>query len=238
MAIGESSFEIKETRTLPALRLNDRIAIFGRTGTGKSILAHALFRSVRIPRTEEEAESELLQFWRLCIDVMDSVYDDALTFYEPENIPWNDSYSLRFVPDPAKSMESQINLIYLECLAHGRVWVWNDELNEVSSAHRSIPGLRKTLLQGRKLQVGHCGVSPRPVDLSKNIITQSEHLFVFELNDFDDRGRLAKNFNMNRDEFDVLMSQLPEFGYLWYSVRDGTLYIMDPLPITVVETLE
>ena len=137
---GESSgIIIEPTTSLPTLRLNDRIAIFGRTGTGKSILAHVLFRTIPIPRTEEEAEEELAQFWRICVDITDSIYDDALPFFDPGNIPWNESYSLRFVPDPIQDMEAQINILYLEVMAHGRCWVWLDEANEVSSAHRTIP---------------------------------------------------------------------------------------------------
>lgn len=222
-------------RTLPQIRLNDRIAIFGRTGTGKSILAHSLFRSIPIPQTEHQAETR--PFWRMCIDVTDSIFDDAATFYDPSAIPWEVSFSLRFVPDVANLSQS-IDELYVGIMLHGDCWTWLDEANEVSTSHSTVPGLRRVLLQGRKFQIGHCAVTPRPVDISRSIITQSEHLFVFPLTDPKDRARVAENVNLSPDDFDARMGSLDNYGYLWYSVRDDALFEMPPLPLEEVRTLE
>jgi hypothetical protein len=222
--------------SLPEIRFNDRLAIFGQTGTGKSILAHFLFRTihVRLP-TEKRPDAK----WRLIIDVMDAVYDDAFPFYDPLEIPWNESPSLRFVPNLASpQLEEDFNNLYLSIMAHGDVWVWLDEANEVSTAHRTIPGLRQVLLQGRKLQIGHCAVTPRPVDITKSIFTQSQHLFIFPLTDNDDRTRVAKNLGMESDEFEAIMAELPDFAYLWYDVRNRVLLEMPALPLEVIKELE
>jgi hypothetical protein len=221
--------------TLPIIRLNDRIAIFGRTGTGKSILAHSLFRSIPIPQSEKQAEER--PFWRLCIDVTDSIFDDALTFFDSSQIPWGQSFSLRFVPDVSDLVRS-IDDLYTQVMLHGDCWVWLDEANEISTSHSTVPGLRRVLLQGRKFQIGHCAVTPRPVDISRSIITQSEHLFVFPLTDPKDRARVAENVNLLPDDFDMRMSSLENYGYLWYSVRDDSLFEMPPLPEQEVLTLE
>lgn len=219
---------------LPEVRLNDRMAIFGMTGSGKSVLAHYLFLSVpnRLP-----TESNPNGFWRLCIDVTDSIIDDSLTFYDPRAIPWDEASSLRFVPN-VETLEDDINAVYEEIMLHGACWVWLDEANEVSSAHRTIVGLRRILLQGRKFQIGNCAVTPRPVDITKSITTQSEHHFIFTLIEQDDRKRVAKNIGLELEEFDELMASLPPFGYIWFSIRDKTLYIMEPLPQEVVDKLE
>lgn len=226
--------EIREDKLLPEVRLNDRMAIFGMTGSGKSVLAHYLFRSVpnRLP-----TDKNPMGFWRMIIDVTDSVIDDSLTFYDPRAIPWDEAASLRFVPDIA-NLEENINAVYEEIMNHGSCWVWLDEANEVSSAHRTIVGLRRILLQGRKFQIGNVSVTPRPVDITKSITTQSEHHFIFTLIETDDRKRVAKNIGLELEEFDAVMETLEPFGYLWFSIRDKTVYEMPALPQEVVDALE
>lgn len=195
-----------------------------------------LFRKVPIHLPEDDQDPNP-RFTRICIDVTDSVVDDSLTFYDPSDIPFTESDSLRFVPD-VDVMESQLDLLYQNIMLAGSCWVWNDEVNEVSSAHKTVSGLRKALLQGRKFLVGQCLVTPRPVDISKSILTQSEHHFIFQLIDEGDRRRIAANVGLTLDEFDQLMSDLPPHGYLWYSVRDRTIYSMPPIPYYVVMGLE
>jgi hypothetical protein len=224
---------------LPKIRINDRLFIAGMTGTGKSILTHYLFRKIPVRLPKEDEDGNMVPgHWRLAIDITDSIYDDAVTFYDSTVIPWDVSPSLRWVPTNFETLEQDCNLLYLQIIAHGNCWVWLDEANEISSAHKTVAGLRKTLLQGRKFQVGHAGVTPRPVDISKSLITQSEHHFIFPLQDSDDRLRIAKNLGMPVDEFEDTITSLPEFGYLWFSVRDRILFQMPPLDKEIVKMLE
>lgn len=219
---------------LPEIRLNDRVAIFGGTGTGKSVLAHAMLRSIPNP------------WWKLIIDVTDSINEpSALTFYDPFNIPWDDvsegddaTYTMRFVPNIDINLYEQISTLYLNIYYHGVCWVWLDEANEVSTAHKTAFGLRKVLLQGRKAWVGHVACTPRPADISKSIVTQSQYLIVFPLVDFDDRQRMARYIGMTPDEFDDQISQLDDFEYLFYDVSMRTLYQVPPVPMDIVRILE
>ena len=219
---------------IPQIQINDRICIFGMTGSGKSVLAHFLFRSVP---NQLPTDKNPVGFWRMCIDVTDSVIDDSLTFYDPRNIPWKEAASLRFVPNVG-SLESDIDILYENIMLHGSCWVWLDEANEVSSAHKTIIGLRRVLLQGRKFLVGNCSVTPRPVDITRSITTQSEQHFIFTLIERDDRKRVANNVGMELDEFDEVMGALPDWGYLWFNIREKALYIMPPIPEEEVIKLE
>ncbi len=218
---------VNEDVRLPQIRLNDRIAIFGATGTGKSVLAHALYQSV--PEN----------WWKIIIDVTDSIVEpSALTFYDPDEIPWDKSYSLRYVPDAGAPMDIQISTLFLNIYYHGACWYWLDEANEVSDAHKTAFGLRKVLLQGRKAYVGGACLSPRPKDISKSIITQSQYIAIFTIIDYDDRSTIAKNIGMTPAEFDDQMNQLEEHGFLFFDVRSRTLYRVPPIPREIVEKLE
>jgi hypothetical protein len=211
---------------IPPARINDRIFIVGTTDSGKSVLAHLLFTT--IPEG----------WWRLIIDITDSINEPtALTFYDPTDIPWEKSYSLRFVPD-IQFMQDQISTLFQGIYEHGFCWYWLDEANEVSDAHKTVFGLRKVLLQGRKAYVGGAACTPRPRDITKSLITQSQFIAVFALIDSDDRNVIAKNIGLMPIEFDEMMSQLPQWGYLYYDVRNRTLWQVDPIPTEIVEKLE
>ena len=211
---------------LPTIRLNDRVAIFGGTGSGKSILAQVMYHS--LPRN----------WWKVIVDITDSIIDPtSLTFYDPSNIPWQQAYNLRFVPDIDVDLEDQINILYLNIFYHGACWVWLDEANEVSTAHRTAFGLRKVLLQGRKAYIGHLSCTPRPADISKSIVTQSQYLITFPLVDFDDRIRVARYIGMTPDEFDGYIQQLGEYEYLMYDIENRSLYRVPAVPRQLVEQI-
>lgn len=208
---------------LPSIRLNDRVAIFGGTGTGKSILAQVMFRSLPV------------KWWKIIIDITDSIIEPtALTFYDPSEIPWDKAYNLRFVPDIDADLEEQINVLYINIFYHGVCWVWLDEANEITTAHHTAFGLRKVLLQGRKAYVGHLSCTPRPADISKSIVTQSQYLITFALVDYDDRIRVARYIGMTPDEFDAEIGRLGEHEYLFYDVAYRSLYRVPAVPTDVV----
>lgn len=211
---------------LPEIGLNDRVAIFGGTGTGKSILAQVLFRSLPI------------EWHKIIVDITDSVIEPtALTFYNALDIPWDKAWNLRFVPDIDADLEEQITELYLGIFEHGACWVWLDEANEVSTAHRTAWGLRKVLLQGRKAFIGHVSATPRPADISKSIVSQAQYVITFALTDFDDRTRVAKYFGMTPDELDTYFEQLGEYEYLFYDVANRDLYIVPAVPSEVVDKI-
>jgi hypothetical protein len=215
----------------PAARINDRIFICGTTDSGKSVLAHVLFTT--IPDG----------WWKLIIDITDSINEpEALDFYDPMEIPWEEAAKnhrgkMRFIPD-IQFMQEQISVLFTQVYEHGFCWYWLDEANEVSDAHKTVFGLRKVLLQGRKAYVGGAACTPRPKDITKSLITQSQFIAVFALIDHDDRATIAKNIGLMPTEFDEWMERLPPFGYLYYDVRNRNLWEIPPIPIEIVEKIE
>jgi hypothetical protein len=225
--IAQTRQQLNSTQDLlPEIAINDRIAIFGGTGTGKSILAQVLFHSLPV------------KHHKLIVDITDSIIEPtALSFYDPADIPWDKAWNLRFVPDIDADLEQQINLLYINAFFHGAVWIWLDEANEVTTAHRTAFGLRKVLLQGRKAYIGHVSCTPRPADISKSIVTQAQYLVTFPLVDFDDRIRMARYLGMETLEFDEAIGSLGEYEYLFYDVANRNLYRVPAIPMEVVDRI-
>lgn len=214
---------------------NDRIAVFGQTGSGKSMLSHWLFW--QIPQSIRLVTGEVVPFWRLIIDVANSIDDPgSLLFYDPANIPWDQAYSLQFIPD-GDNPEGSIDALYRSVFAHGYCMIWLDEANEVSSANKTIGGLRKTLLQGRKLGIGNMAVSPRPKDISRYIIDQAQHLMMFYQSDPSDIRDFAARIGVTPVEMQAAFNDLSPFEYYWYNVRIRLLLRMPPLSDEIVEVM-
>lgn len=217
--------------SLPQYRANDRFSIFGGTGSGKSVLAHYFFARITSG------------WWKVCVDITDSVNDTTMMLLQPfQPIPWregpdNGVWGFRFVPDLSGDVEAQVNFLYGQIFNHGYCTIWLDEGNEVSTAHRTIQGVRRVLLQGRKAMVGQIMATPRPADIDMSFFTQSQFIAVFSLIAWEDRYRVARNFGMERAEFDEEMFRLPKYGFLFYEVASHRLWRMPPLSREVIVRL-
>ena len=220
---------------VPEIRRNDRVFICGQTGGGKSALAHFLFRSVPIPVTQQQAKED--PQWRLIIDIADSVVDPALTFVDPAKVPWDKSYSLRFVPD-IRNLTEQVDVLLGSVRDHGNTWVWIDELGAVSTSHSTGPNLMWATMQARKFGVGVCSATPRPVGVNPAFYGQAQHLFSFIMTDPNDIGHVASSFGLPPSDFRRLLYSLPPFGYVWYNVRTLERLIMPPLDPDIIMLLE
>lgn len=214
--------------SLPSLSANDRVSIFGGTGSGKSVFAHYLYR--RIPENRG--------WWKVIIDVTNSIDDPfALPLLPYQQIPWDKGWNFHFVPDLMGDLEAQVNFVYLECFRHGLVTIWLDEGNEVSTAHHTVRAVRTVNLQGRKNLTGQIMATPRPADISVSFFSQAQLVIVFNLATENDRKRVAGNFGMSLAEFDEEMFALPQYGYLMYEVTTHRLWRMPPLPKDIVNRL-
>lgn len=220
---------------IPSILRNDRIFIDGQPGSGKSVLAHVFFRSVPLPQDAEMAKIE--PQWRLCVDVTDSIIDPAFTFFDPGKIPWDKSFSLRFVPEITQIV-SQLDVLFAGLRAHGSCWTWIDELNAISSSHTTPVNVLWAALQGRKFGVGLCSTTPRPRGVNPAFYGSAQHLFSFLLTDPNDILHVASSFGVTPGEMRELLYSLPPYAYIWYDVRSRTRYIMPPLDPDLVAILE
>jgi hypothetical protein len=190
--------------------------VTGRSGSGKSLLARAIFLSAAAPR--------------LIIDPADSDLTDvdgAVTFRDPKRPP-ADAATARFVPSDPGDRDAY-DAVYRWAFERFPRYTWLDEAGIAAPAQGGPRWLNTYIVQGRKRALGHVACHPRPREVNRNLIAQAAHVFVFDLPNPDDRRHLADLMGLPVAELDADLAALPEFGFLWW---DGaTLLSCPPLKV-------
>ena len=208
-------------------RDDQRYAIIGKTGSGKSILSGYLW--------------SIYPGQRILVDVNDdyelgpaALADEAGGFCEAEQvrrIDWN-ARTVRFVP--GNQSERLFNDLYAAIWArasegHG-LCVWLDESYGPTDAHRSPRWLKRVLTQGRKRRIMHLACMQEPVNVMPALYSQAEHVALFELAGRpDDLAALSRRFGMNERELALELGRLPKYGYLLSSLGQERPLAMPPL---------
>jgi DNA helicase HerA-like ATPase len=80
------------------------------------------------------------------------------------------------------------------------------------------------LAQGRALYIPVITLSQRPVNLSRSVLSEANHVVVFRLTDIRDRETVAKYANVQVDY------RLKKFHSVWYNVDAHQNYAVSPVP--------
>lgn len=196
----------------------------GATRTGKSHLARKLFLSSHAPR--------------LVIDPADSELTDipgAVTFSDPTKATneqgqrWTDAATARFVPEDDPQDPAVYEPLYAWCFNRFPRMIWLDEAGMAMPARGGSRAARRYLVQGAKRRLGHIACHTRPRDIDRNLISQAQHLFVFDLPNVDDRRHIAEQAGIPAATLEAEMRQLPQFGFLWWRQLERRLIVCPPL---------
>lgn len=192
--------------------INDRVALIGSTGSGKTqagswILRHSPLD--RIPYVVLDYKHDRL------FSSIDRIREIGLN-----EVPRQPGlYVIRPVPE---ADDDEVNRWLLDVLARTRIGLLFDESYMLPS---SGIGVKAILTQGRAKHIPIIAHTQRPLWVSKFILSEASHFAVFRLTDREDR-RVTKRYVPQ----DVVNIRLPKFHSHWYSVGDDYAATLGPVP--------
>jgi hypothetical protein len=204
-------------------RREDRIFLTGSTGTGKTVLARALFASRLPPRLVIDPKADQ--------PATGGAYADgrqAITFSDPARIP--DAGSLRFVPRDPFDLDAY-NRLALGLWDRPGMYLWLDEAGLILPANNPPRAVLRLVTQGRARRIGMVALHQRPLEVARAYLGNAEHLAAFRLGHPDDVDTLAGHFGLPPSALAGVLTTLPPHGFAWYSRRDNALAPCAPLRV-------
>jgi hypothetical protein len=112
----------------------------------------------------------------------------------------------------------------------GELLVWTDEGYGVSSASWAPPGLLELQVAGAGMGKGHFVATQRPRNVSRELLTEADHLWLFSPLDADDIDAARRGFPfLTQTKALELMGSLEPHGFLWADRREKRLAVCSPL---------
>lgn len=203
------------------------VSIFGKKGSGKSVLARRLWDS-----------------WSgdaLCIDVTRDALapeDVQQTFRGevPDGWPMpardDEPVRIRYVPDmrSATYTDDVDRAVGLAARNRGCL-LWIDEIGIVAPVNKTRGHLRHFLHQGRHDRTTALMCGPRPVTIDPMVIAQSDFVYVFELPNPADRRRVADVCGIAPALLDDAVHALEKGGHEYLRWDGVELVQFPPLPL-------
>jgi energy-coupling factor transporter ATP-binding protein EcfA2 len=151
---------------------NDRMSIVGKSGSGKTTHAVVL-ASALVPYDDPEWEA----WW-----VDSNQKPDDLRMLGEWGFGTTRARKLfKLTPDKG-AIELQAMAICQAAMRRRNVLIIIDEYKHVTfSARRAGPGIEGVHLRGRGLNVGMIGLTQEPVDIPRQLLSQANHLFLFDV---------------------------------------------------------
>lgn len=197
----------------------ERVVLLGMTGTGKSEAGLALL-------AEDPGQ-------RLLIDVQDAyelgpatLADEAgyqEVYGDAREIDWS-ARTIRYVPRRAgRAARAEYDDLYAAVWARGwhfqdlgPLTVLLDESYGPTDANYAPSHLLLVLTQGRKKHIRHLAAAQRPAKIAPELLTSSEHLFLFDVGARrDDLDSIGQRFGWNGAEVgEALRDMADEHGYM------------------------
>lgn len=210
------------------------VAIFGKKGSGKSVLGRHIFESyphdrIVIDVTGDEGGLAAAQTIR---EIPDRWPVEASSLIAPGH---RKRQTLRYLPDMGspthrEDLDRAIGIAY----QHRRTCAWVDEVMQVFPAGRTGPWGTRALHQGRHRQLSLILCGPRPVDIDPLVLSQADRVYLFQMLHPLDIARAAGHMGVDPKRLEAAVRALPRFGYLCFDAAappDDNLWEYPPLPV-------
>lgn len=193
------------------IKPNDRVDLFGKTGSGKTTLARFLLHTT-------DARSVVLDpKWR---------YEDPGIKIVHDFNPKLDHQIIR-VPPSDNDLDTWDNIFY-QCWERGDAIVYADEVTLLIPGTRTIlPWHRRCIVTGRERDLAVWNGSQRPTEIGSSVIfTETEHFCLFRLQFEADRKKVG---SFTSDTVAAAYRDLQRDGstakhdFLYYGPEDDTL---------------
>lgn len=184
-----------------------RVTFVGRNGSGKTVLAKLLSR----------------EFNSVCaVDFKHTLQMDGVEITsDPEKLKGlGIEYRAIIFRPPWEWEQKEINELFKWGMMRGRTLFYIDEGYSVGDAGSYPKFLKIIAVQGRETHVALWSLFQRPYGVPRFLVSEAEHLFVYFLNDPQDRARVEEVAQMKLD-WDAIN---PERGgrFCFYHVKVGT----------------
>lgn len=185
------------------IKVNDRVCILGKTGSGKSVLEKSLLRKLEahlnVKLVVHDVKQDLLLpgyvLARTPDELTQALTRSRLIHYQPTSLSEED-------------FDEVCSIVYW----HGNIVLIVDELSYYTTAQNIVPFHKEILVRGRTRGVGIIHLSQRPVNIFNAVISEAEHLFVFQLLL---RGDIEKIKPVLSKEFIDRVPTLPKYHYIY-----------------------
>ena len=208
------------------------VSAFGRKGSGKTVFNRRLYQAY--------------PYDKLCIDVNGEADpgQDATRISSPlpARMPARgddkEPVDLHFVVDPGSDtyrddLDRAVGMAMFP--SDRQSLVWGGEVGELTNGGKTGPHLRRLLMQSRHYRTSALFDGPRPVDIDKLVIAQSDMVAIFDLPDPDDRDRVAKVIGYPPAEFRTACEETFRRGQYWHLLwvsKAKRLYRCPPLQVS------
>lgn len=206
-----------------------RIALFGRSGVGKSYMSKwIVLRSTALR-------------WIILDTKHDDIYDDWPTIDELPTTKilselWQVSSQIVVRPKPYENNADTLDL-WLEMIheKYNRFGIVIDETYQVAFGPRAGPGLTGLVTRGRVRGQSVVMGSQRPAWVPRFVFSEANGYIVMSLNMREDKEKVA-SFVGDRWKR-MVMRELREREWLWYDVGQNRLWPMRPVTILDVPVI-
>ena len=195
------------------IRTNDRVCIFGRTGSGKTVLSLYLLQKcvssgARVIIHDIKHELQL-------------PYQIARSPAELESLVGN----VHYVPDSLE--DEDFNSVCHFVYSQGNIMLWVDEIGYYTDSWKILRWHKELLVRGRTRGVGVVHLSQRPRGIHNVIVSECNHFFVFQLLLTSDIDKLRP---VLPQQYCESIPELPRYHYI-YSDIHRNVYMCRPVTL-------